>query len=280
MTGARRPLELAAVAVLALATLALLAGGCTAKSDGGGLEPLVSPPVIGEAGVLRVGVDLDYPPFAGTDRGVEAGIDVDVAGAVAERLGLELELVDVGPTGGASALTSGTVDIALAAMPITDAVLANVSSAGSYLINGPAIYSVVASGSVAPTMTVEMLVGKRIGVQKESAAFWTLESDFGEGYATAFPTLREALDALAAAQVDVVIGDAAVAAYIARDLDNVKFAGQFGPAQPLGIMVKKDATELETAVRTVLDELASEGVLATIRNKWLGDLPELTVATE
>lgn len=278
MTGARRLKLFSALSVLA--TLALVVSGCTTSSDEPSLRPQVSPPVIGEAGVLRVGVDLNFPPFAGTDRGVEAGIDVDVAGAVAERLGLELKLVDVGPTGAASALTSGTVDIALAATPITDAVLANMSSAGSYLIDGPAIYSVVASGSVVPTMTAETLAGKRVAVQKESAAYWTLESDFGEGYATAFPTLREAIDALVAGQTDVVIGDAAVAAYIARDYENVKFAGQFGPAQPLGIMVKKDATELETAVRTALDALASEGVLGTIRSKWLGDLPELTVAVE
>jgi len=278
MRGPRHQLVLLVAMLLAL----LLVGtsACSSGSDGPTLEPQIGPPLIGEAGVLRVGVDLDYPPFAGTDQGVEAGIDVDVAGAVAERLGLELELVDVGPTGAASALTSGTVDIALAATPITDAVLANMSSAGSYLIDGPAIYSVVASGSVVPTMSAETLAGKRVAVQKESAAYWTLESDFGEGYATAFPTVREALDALVTGQADVVIGDAAVIAYIARDYDNVKFAGQFGSAQPLGIMVKKDATELETKVRAVLDALASDGVLATIRNKWLGELPELTVATQ
>ena len=278
MRGTQRPVVLLVALMLALPVVG--ASACSPESDGPALEPQVGPPIIGEAGVLRVGVDLDYPPFAGTDKGVEAGIDIDVAGAVAERLGLELEIVDVGPTGAASALTSGTVDIALAATPITDTVLANMSSAGSYLIDGPAIYSVVASGSVVPTMSAETLAGKRVAVQKESAAYWTLESDFGEGYATAFPTVREALDALVAGQADVVIGDAAVIAYIARDYDNVKFAGQFGSAQPLGIMVKKDATELETKVRAVLDALASDGVLATIRNKWLGELPELTVATQ
>jgi len=194
MTRARR-LLVSLVVVLLASLLLVAASACSGASDSPDLEPQIGPPLIGEAGVLRVGVDLNYPPFAGTDQGVEAGIDVDVAAAVAERLGLKLELVDVGAAGVASALTSGTVDIALAGTPITDAVLGNVSSAGSYLIDGPAIFSVVASGSVVPTMSADTLAGKRIAVQKESAAYWTLESDFGEGYATPFPTIREALDA-------------------------------------------------------------------------------------
>ena len=66
-------------------------------------------------------------------------------------------------------------------------------------------------------------------------------------------------------------------AYIARDFPDVAFSGQFGAAQPLGVIVKKDATELEAAVREVLDALAADGTLDTIRAKWLGDIPALDV---
>lgn len=276
------PVRTAARLLVPMLAVSLVLGsaGCSRRSDEPKLEPKVFPPVIGEAGVLRAGVDLGYPPFAGVDEGVEAGIDVDVAAAIAERLGLKLRLVDVGDEGVAAALESGKVDIALAATPITDAVLADVSTAGSYLVDGPAIFSVVPSGTVTPQLTPETLAGKRIAVQKDSAAFWKLESDFGEGYAQPYDTLRAAFDALVGGQADVVIGDAAVAAYIARDYTDVRFVGQFGPAQPLGVAVKKDSPELESAVREALDALAAEGVLGTIRSKWLGDLPELSVAEE
>lgn len=268
------------LALLVAATLALGAVACSKRSVEPELKPKIFPPTIAEAGVLRAGVDLDYPPFAGVDKGTEAGIDVDVAAAIAERLGLRLRLVDVGETGVAAALKSGAVDIALAATPITDAVLADVSTAGSYLVDGPAIFSVVPSGTVAPQLTPGTLAGKRVAVQKESAAYWKLESDFGEGYAQAYDTLRAAFDALAAGEADAVVGDAAVCAYIARDYADVRFVGQFGPAQPLGVTVKKDSPELETAVRDALDALAAEGVLGAIRSKWLGDLPELSISEE
>jgi ABC-type amino acid transport substrate-binding protein len=172
------------------------------------------------------------------------------------------------------------VDIALGATAITDAVLADVSTAGSYLVDGPAIFAVETSPAVEATLTPNDIVGKRVGVQKESAAYWTLESDYGEGFATPYATLREAFDALKAGQIDLVVGDAAVGAYILRDYEGIRFAGQFGPAKPLGVLVRKDATELETRVRETLDALASEGVLDAIRTKWLGDLPELEVGGE
>lgn len=261
---------------LALALVFSLAG-CKKEPEAPALEPTIAPPVIGTAGVLKVGVDLTYPPFAGTDDGQDAGIDVDVAAAIAEKLGLKVDLVDIKPSEMAAALNEGTVDVMLGGISITDAVLADTSTAGSYLIDGSGIFSVVPTGSVATTLTAADLPGKRIAAQKESPAFWTLESDYGEGYATGYPTLREAFEALAAGEADIVIGDAAVGAYIARDFENVVFRGQFGAVQPLGVIVKKDATELEAAVREALDALAADGTLDTIRTKWLGDLPALDI---
>lgn len=272
MTRARRLIALTLVLALAFAM-----AGCKKESEEPALDPKIAPPVIGTAGVLKVGVDLSYPPFAGTDEGQDAGIDVDVAAAIAEKLGLRVELVDIKPNEMAAALDEGTVDVMLGGISITDAVLADESTAGSYLIDGAAIFSVVPADSVATTLTVADLPGKRIAAQKESPAFWTLESDYGEGYATGYTTLREAFEALAAGEADIVIGDAAVGAYIARDFPDVAFSGQFGAAQPLGVIVKKDATELEAAVREVLDALAADGTLDTIRAKWLGDIPALDV---
>lgn len=272
MTTARR--VMAAVLVLAVV---VSVGGCKKEPEEPALEPKVAPPVIATEGVLKAGVDLEYPPFAGVDGGDEAGIDVDVAAAIAEQLGLRLELVDVKPDEIAAALNDGEVDIMLGATPITDAVLADVSSAGSYLIDGPGIFAKLAEGSEVTTVTPDQLAGKRVGAQQGSPSFWQLEFDFGEGFASAYPTLKEAFEALDAGELDYVVCDAAVGAYISRDYDGIAFVGQFADATPLGIAVKKDATELETQVRSILDALAADGTLDTIRSKWLGDLPQLQV---
>lgn len=268
-------------AVVALLVIVLAFGliGCEPKAEEPALVPVVEPPVIAEAGVLKVGVDLSYPPFAGTADGVNAGIDIDVAAAIAERLGLRLEVVDVKPSGMASALGDGTVDVMLGAVPITDAVLADVTTAGSYVIDGPAFFTAApAEGSGVATLTIEQVAPLRVGAQTGSAAFWALETELGEGAVTGFDTLKGGFDALKAGDVDVVVSGAVIGAYIARDYPGIAFAGQFGDAQPLGIAVRKDAAELEAAVRGTLDAMAADGVLQTIRRKWVGDLPQLAVA--
>lgn len=252
--------------------------GCEQMAEAPELDPMVEPPVISEAGVLRVGVDLSYPPFAGTADGVDAGIDIDVAAAIAERLGLRLEVVDLKPSGMAAALNDNTVDVMLGAIPITDAVLADVTTAGSYIIDGPAFFvAAPAEGSEVATLTIQQVASLRVGAQTGSAAFWALEAELGEGVVTGFDTVKGAFDALKAGDVDAVAAGAVIGAYVARDYPGVAFAGQFGDAQPLGIAVRKDAAELEAAVRGTLDAMAADGVLQTIRRKWVGDLPQLTV---
>ena len=272
--------------LLFFAMIAVVAvSGCSKQAEEPTVDPVVAPPVIGEAGVLRAGVDLGYPPFAGKDGGAEAGIDVDIAAALADRMGLTLKIVDIGQSGAAEALGAGDIDIALGALPITDAVLADVAFAGSYLVDGPAFFSFDSSASadssaVAPTVSADALGGSRVGAQQGSAAFWMLEREYGEGFAAAYPTLAEALSALAAGELDVVAGDAAVGAYLARDHPGVVYAGQYGPGAPLGVAIAKDSVELESVVREILDALSAEGVLDTIRSKWLGALPTLSAAFE
>jgi len=263
------------VIVLALGLI-----GCEPRAEEPALVPVVEPPVITDAGVLRVGVDLSYPPFAGTDDGVNAGIDIDVAAAIAERLGLRLEVVDVKPADMASSLDDGAVDVMLGAIPVTDAVLADVTTAGSYIIDGTGFFTVAGvDGSEVATITLEQVAARNPGAQTGSAAFWALEAELGEGSVTGFDTLKGAFDALETGTVDIVAADAVIGAYIARDYPGIAFAGQFGDAQPLGIAVRKDAAELEAAVRGTLDAMAADGVLQTIRRKWVGDLPQLTVPT-
>jgi len=267
--------------VVALILSVLLVGGlvgCGGGTKEAELVPKIAPPLIATEGVLRAGVDLSYPPFAGVDKGQKAGIDVDVAAALAERLGLKLELVDLKAADVPAALKAKKIDIALGAVPISDAVLADVTVAGSYLIDGPALFSMVASGTATPTVTPDGLGALKIGVQQGSDSFWRIESDYGEGFATPSTTLREAFTALAAGEIDVIVADAVVGAYLARDFPGVTFVGQYAPAEPLGVLVTKDATEFETAIRKELDALASEGVLDAIRTKWVGKLPVLEAA--
>ncbi len=254
---------------LTFALMVAVVGCAPAEEPGPALEPKVAPPVIAEEGVLRVGVDLGYPPYAGTDKGREAGIDIDVASALATELGLELELVSIEASAAAEALSSGDVDIFMS-VPFTESAVLEVSFAGWYTASGPAVFS-----SVEDTLTAEPAPGQTTAVQQGSEAYWALSFEYGEAALVVTDSLRDAFEALDRGEVSVVVGDALTGAYLLRDFEGLGFAGQYGPATPIGIAVATDADTLGTAVSEALDALAAAGVLDTIRAKWVDDLPVL-----
>jgi len=251
----------------------VLAGCSPAAPDK--LEPKVAPPAVKEAGTLRVGVDLSYPPFGGSDAGKQAGIDLDVASALAGKLGLTAKFVDVKPSEAATALAAGTADVVLS-VPYSQESLSRTTLAGSYISDGPALFiATEGTAAVEPSMTLDTLPAIKIGAQEGSAAWWKLQSEFGAESLVGYPTIREALNGVRTGVVKVAAGDAIVAGYIIRDMPTVHLAGQIEPAVPLGAAVALDNVTLGDAVRAGLDGLAADGVLNAIRTKWVGSLPKL-----
>jgi len=279
----KRRLRRTMAALAALGALLALVAGCQNKPAEPALTPTIGPPAIKQAGVLRVAIDPTQPPFAGAVDGQTVGMDVDVAAAVAERLGLKLELVELGWKEIPKAVSNRAVDLGLGAIPITEAVLADVSVAGSYATDGIGLFAVSATGTaeatapLSPGDVAALLEDARVGCQTSSAAQWLLESEYWEGYAKTYDTLRAAFDALKAGEVQYVACDAFVGAYLARDYESVRFIGSLGGPTPLGALVAKDSSELEARVREVLDAMAADGTLAAIRAKWVGDLPDIRV---
>lgn len=269
--------------------IALAAGtACAPKAQETKLTPTITPPAIKTAGTLVAGVDLEHPPYAGKDDGQEAGLDVDVAAAVAAKLGLTLKTVQVAPSEAATALADGTCDIVLS-LPLDESSVLGATLAGTYASSGPTFFvmpespagsaeaSASGESSSAPVadLTVSSVARMKVGAQQASASFWLLDYQLGEGAVRSYPTLRDAFKALAAGEVDVVAADALTGAYIARDFPGAVFAGQATQATLLGVGVSPENTELATAVREALDTLAADGVLDQIRATWVGDLPEL-----
>lgn len=268
-----RPFRIALIALLAL-TLATTAACSTSAEPEPGPPPKVAPPVIGQEGVLRVGVDLSYPPYGGVDKEREAGIDIDVASAIASALNLDLQLVRVAAEDASAALKNGSVDMVMS-VPFTEDAVMGATFAGWYVESGPALFA-----SQDASVTPADLGKLRIAAQKGSAAYWQLTYALGDDGVISAETLREAFDALEAGDVDVVAGDALVGAYLARDFEGIGFASQLAPATPVGIVVATDAADLESEIRQTLDSLATGGVLDAIRAKWVDGLPALETSVD
>jgi polar amino acid transport system substrate-binding protein len=271
MTEARRMTRRSLTALALAAALALLAG-CTGGIGAPTLKPRLSPPAISKPGVLRAAIDLTYPPFGGTVKGKQVGLDVDVAAALAEQLGLRLEIVNATPTVGAELARTGKVDVVFGALTVEQAVSLQLAYAGTYVTDSSAVFA-----SDTTSLTIGDLSATRVAVQKGSAAYWFLLDEYGEGPLLVMPTLLEAMRAASEGKADVVAGDAMVAVYIGRSVTGLKYGGQLAPAFPIGVGVAQNKTKLEAEVRATLDKLSSQGVLETLRHKWAGDLPRFTV---
>ncbi|PKQ17083.1 MAG: hypothetical protein CVT67_01190 [Actinobacteria bacterium HGW-Actinobacteria-7] len=259
-----------------LVVLLVAMTGCKAK-PAPKPQPKVAPPAVKTAGSLMVGVDLSTPPFGGVDQGKRAGLDIDVAAAMAEQLGLTVRYVDVKPSDAATALAQGRVDVVLS-VPFVGEALPQATLAGTYLTDSPAFFvATEGTASIEASMTLDKLSAPKVGAQKESEAYWLLQDELGAESVESYGTLREAIEALDDGSVQVIAGDAVVGAYIARDFPRVKFAGQLGSGAPLAAAVAMDNTKLSEAVRSALDQLAADGVLDFIRNKWVPGLPDLQV---
>lgn len=127
---------------IAILLVVLATSGCGTFS-GGGTETVSPTPVLDrvrEAGILRVGLSGNQPPFnMKTRSGQIIGIEPDLANALAESMGVRAEFV-VRPFGQLlDALEAGEVDIVMSQMTMTPARNTRVAFAGPYFVSGKAI---------------------------------------------------------------------------------------------------------------------------------------------
>ena len=170
--------------------LAFVMTGCSTDStyEPETKTPQVQSPTIKEAGVLRVGVNTGRAPLAGMSGSKIVGIDVDVAAAIADSLGLRLSIVDTGsdPEG---ALKDGSVDIVLGIdKSSTDG---SFWKSDSYLPTGIALFAMSENAAV-PTATT----GAKFAAQVSSTSAWAVMNEFGDTSLTSTSSPKEAFAAL------------------------------------------------------------------------------------
>ena len=126
-------------------------------------------------GTLTVGVELSYPPMEFFDKefGKEAGVDVELAGALAQALGVEVAFVDLPFDSLVDEVAAGKVDIALSTIAITDERAAKIDFI-PYMSMGSGI--LVSAGNPHGIHSPEDLCGHPVGVQESAAQYAALQS--------------------------------------------------------------------------------------------------------
>lgn len=240
-----------------VAVLMTACGGKAAHTD----EPLKS------AGVIRVGTEGVYSPFSYHDAatGQLVGYDVDVARAVADKLGVRVEFVETPWDSIFAALEANRFDVVANEVTITPERQAKYDLSQPYSVGEGVIVTRADDNSIS---SLDDLSGK---VAAENATSnWSQIARKAGARVETVEGFSQAITLLNQGRVDVVVNDSiAVYAYLAETNDkSVKIAGTVGEKSEQGFAARKNSGLLPE-LNTALDELRADGTLAAISQKYL-----------
>ena len=223
-------------------------------------------------GKLTMSTNASFPPYEMVaDDGSFEGIDVEVAGAIAEKLGLELQVDDMGFDAALQAAQTGKSDMVMAGVTITEERQAVMDFSNSYA-NG---VQVVIVKEDSPIQTVDDLANANmIGCQMGTTGYIycsdTVENGgFGEDHVTPYDDGAAAVQALMNGQVDaVVIDNMPAQSYVAANPGLKILDGEF-TNEDYAIGVAKGNTALLDAINGALKELIDDGTVQSIIDKYI-----------
>ena len=270
-------LVLAAMAVMTACTNTAEAPETEGTTAAPAAEETEAPETEGEAqeaggGTLIVGFDQEFPPmgFIGDD-GEYTGFDLELAQEVAKRLGLSYKAQPIAWDSKDMELESGNIDCIWNGFTMTGREDAYTWS-DPYMENAQVFVVKADSGIESPAD----LAGKIVEVQMDSSGQKALEADpelsgsFAQLITT--PDYNTAFMDLEQGAVDAVCMDIIVASYQIREREaNMVILDEALASEDYGIGFKKGNTELRDQVNDTLLEMAEDGTLAQISEKWFGE---------
>ena len=219
-----------------------------------------------EAGKLTMATNATFPPYEmTTDNGTIEGIDVDTAQAIADKLGLELQVDDMDFDAALLSVQQGKADIAMAGITVTDERKAVMAFSDSYATGIQSI--IVPEGS--DIATADDLAGKKIGTQRGTTGYLYCSDDFGEDAVVAYDSGLTAVQALNNGQVDAVVIDNEPAKAYVESNPGLKILDTSYAEEDYAIGMNKDNTALLDAVNAALEELKADGTLDAIVAKYI-----------
>ena len=266
------------LSLLLLALVLALAAACgddddedTGDDGGGGAIDISGVPEL-EDGKLTVGSDIAYAPIEFYIEGTETpdGLDIDLAKAIAEVLGVEVEFVNSGFDGLIGALGTDDFDVVMSAMTVTEE-RSKVIDFVPYIDVGTGI--LVPAGNPNNIASIEDLCGLTVSVQVGTIKVDQLEaaneSCDDEINIVTFDTNPLAVEDLRTGGADAQLADFPVTFVDAEasegDLEVLDV--QIDPA-PYGIAVRKSSTALKSVLEQALDAVQASGDYASILEKW------------
>ena len=209
--------------------------------------------------------NAEFPPYEYKDNGDFKGIDIELANLIAEKMGKELEILDVAFDSVIPAIVSNKADIALAGLTVTEDRKENVNFSDTYFETSQNILVRYGDG----ISKVSDLEGKKIGVQTGNIADINYTEEFGEENIERFNKHIDAVEALKSKKIDAVVLDNEPAEFFASENDEIVLLNNVCRGEEYAIAINKDNKDLLDEINNILAKIKKSGELDEIIKKYI-----------
>ena len=224
------------------------------------------PEVPAGEGEIVTGTNAEFEPWEFHDGDAIVGIDPEIAGAIAEKLGMELKVEDMAFDAIIPSVASGKCDFAMAGMTVNPERAASVDFTDTYASSSLVILVKADNTEITGEDT---LAGHVVGAQLGTTGDTTASDICGDDKVERYNTFFEAVQSLKQGKIDAVLLDKAPANVFLSQNDDLKQAGEELGKEEYAIAVKKGNTELLEKLNAAIAELKEDGTIDEIVNKYI-----------
>lgn len=223
---------------------------------------------------LVIGLDDTFAPMGFRDeKGNLVGFDIDLANAVGEELGMEVEFKPIDWNAKETELEAGTIDCVWNGMSITPERQENMALSNKYLNNKIVLMALADSDT--DVTDAAQLADLKIGTQVDSSALEMLQAneayDSFKDNISEYDTYDTAIMDLKAGRVDVIAVDQVLGEYTNNNLGGEMKECTYSLGDDYYVIgFAKDNTELRDKVNDAIKALVDNGKAADISNDWFG----------
>lgn len=221
-----------------------------------------------DAGEITVGVKFDVPPFGFKDTSGEVqGLDIDLAKAIADELGVTPKYIEALSDNRIAFLKDGTADLILSTMTITAERDEEIDFSEPYFI---AKGRILVKKDNTDIKGIADLAGKNVCTALGSTYEETLKKQAPKAKLRLVDAYSECLELIQNGGVDAVSTDDVILTGMIRQDDELKLVGDDLTTEPYGAGVKEGDSAFKEFVDSVIATYKQDGSWATAYQKWVG----------
>lgn len=219
-----------------------------------------------------VASDTSFVPFAFEEGGEFVGFDMDMINTIADRVGFEIELETTNFDGIIPGLQTGTFEIAIAGIGITEERAEIIDYTSPYYMSGLRIATHVDDDEI---QGVEDLEGRTIATRLGSTSAAYIDEHIEGATGNTYEQLDQAYLSVEGGGSDAILYDAPnVEYYVATAGEGtLQVVGDLFEAENYGIAVTQGHPELVEAMNEAIAEIIDDGTYSEIYEEWFGEEP-------